>query len=182
MEDIHMCLGSHASVLCFSTHAAWLLMSCCLISNEKQLQLLWAINYTNRNHLKICVVDFINICGYRQTRRGFFFLWCFRLNGCCFCVAKQSFYLRLLFSKSNRDSLFLSESSGSVFRVRLQFLYINIHLQHVILQCFGMAFSEKQLTLNKYKMCCKFLISVWPPVSLGRLGQERKPGARRSQV
>lgn len=73
MEDIHMCLGSHASVLCFSTHAAWLLMSCCLISNEKQLQLLWAINYTNRNHLKICVVDFINICGYRQTRRGFFF-------------------------------------------------------------------------------------------------------------
>lgn len=179
MVDIHMCLGSHASVLCFSTHAAWLLMSCWLISNEKQLQLLWAINYTNKNHLKICVVDFINICGYRQTRRGLF-LWCFQLNGCCFCVAKQSFYLLLWLSKSNQDSLFLSESSGSV-SVRLQFLYINFHLQHVILQCFGMAFSEKQLTLNKYKMCCKFLISVWPPVSLGRQARRENlvPGGAR---
>lgn len=79
---VHMCLGFHAPVLCFSTHAAWVLMSCCLISNEMlfipQLELLWAINHANKNHLKICVVDFINICGCRSVpqikHKVFFFV------------------------------------------------------------------------------------------------------------
>lgn len=71
-QTVHMCLDFHASVLCFSTHAVWLLIRSCLISIEKprsppQLVLLWAINYANKNHLKICAVYFMNICGYRNV-------------------------------------------------------------------------------------------------------------------
>lgn len=32
----YTCLGLHAPVLCFGTRGAWVLMSCCLISNEKR--------------------------------------------------------------------------------------------------------------------------------------------------
>lgn len=60
----------------FSTHGAWLRMSCCLISSEKQsspdsINAFKANNFTNKNHLKICVAVFINTCGDETEHEDF---------------------------------------------------------------------------------------------------------------
>lgn len=103
-RTVHMCLGFHASVLCFSTHAAWLLISSCLISNEKRCsprslycceQLITLIKIT----LKFMwLISWTYVDTEMFPKPNMWFLWCFQAAWMLFVCGLNSVFFFLFHS------------------------------------------------------------------------------------